>query len=177
MTYNQELNNAWTITNPPISSKTQLTLKIEPPFQNHIYVYGVEKGNVGNNKTQALFSGSTGYVGIDGYQDGSLICFVVLRNSLAGDEISWYDHCHELDKDEESQEQLNIDLNSLVTNQCIFVLTKDLKFYELADLVKLIYIYNLYDFNRPMSPQFLQEYFLHWEDHPWNWEMGNLKSD
>ena len=109
----QELHNTWAISNPPISPKTQLTLKIHPPYRNQIYVYGVEKDTVGN-KTQALFSGSTGYVGIDGYQDGSLICFVVLRNSLPGDEISWYEHCHELDKDEESQEQLNIDLNLLV---------------------------------------------------------------
>lgn len=94
------------------SPSPQLILKIDPPHQNRVHIYGVGK-DADSNRTQTFLTGPSGYLGIDGYKDGSTVCFVVLRNGPDGNELSWYEDCHHLDDDEDSQESLDIDLDTL----------------------------------------------------------------
>ena len=102
------------------SPSPQLILKIDPPHQNRVHIYGVGK-DPDSNRTQSFLTGPSGYLGIDGYKDGSTICFVVLRNGPDGNELSWYEDCHHLDDDEDSQENLDIDLDTLVSDICYFL--------------------------------------------------------
>ena len=112
-----QINDIWYDSHQ--SPSPQLILKIDPPHQNRVHIYGVGK-DADSNRTQTFLTGPSGYLGIDGYKDGSTVCFVVLRNGPDGNELSWYEDCHHLDDDEDSQESLDIDLDTLVSEICYF---------------------------------------------------------
>ena len=56
-------------------------------------MYGLGK-ETDTNRSQTFLSGPSGYIGIDGYVDGSTICFVILRNGFTASELSWFEQCH-----------------------------------------------------------------------------------
>lgn len=97
------------------SEKPQLLLKIDPPTpQTRVHVYGTEKAASGKNRTKFYSVGPSGYVGIDGYKDGALLCFMAIQPLALEAALSWYENCHQLDDDENSLESIDVDLKAMV---------------------------------------------------------------
>lgn len=90
------------------SGQPQLLLSIEPasPRGALVHVYGTDK-DTGKNRTRVYICDANGQVAIEGYKEGSKLCFVVLQPVHEDSWVYWLHKCHILGSNLES---LDVDL-------------------------------------------------------------------